>query len=166
MFKCVKWKHKPTDGEGPTPTPTPTVSFTPSPTPSVSFTPTPTPSPTLTATPTPTPTISPTPAPTSQPPVQQYAYVQMARYNPMQRNIYQIATVPAYLSTTTLNVTGGASKFMNISLVYMNPIDNPWFDRWQLVGTGMSFSSGNEYSRSATIRVNQPGDKTIIARFK
>jgi hypothetical protein len=160
MFKCVKWKHKPTDGEGPTPTPTPSVSFTPTPTPTITATATPTPTPTPSYTATPTPTIAPTPEP---PPPQEYAYIQMSRYNPMNRSF--TATSPSYGSTTVLNVTGGAYKFMTMSLVYNDTL-MPYFDRWQLVGTGMSFINGtNQYSRTAEIRVNVPGDKTIIARF-
>lgn len=160
MFKCVKWKHKPTDGEGPTPTPTPTVSFTPSPTPTVSFTPTPTPSPTLTATPTPTPTIAPTPPPPSPSPPMQYAYVLMSRYNPMNRPFTQ--TSPGYGTTTTLDWLN-AGDDITVRLVYPN--EATYFDRWQLVGTGMTIISGSIYTKSMRVLINQSGDKTIIARF-
>lgn len=145
--------------KGPIPSPTPTPTATPTPTPS--FTPTPTPTPSSTPAPTPTPTPTPAPPPAPAPPTL-YATVQMARQNPLNRNVNSITTSPSW-GTTTKRSFGGGNAFFGPVSAYPT-----YFNYWKL-GSNMQFVSPYTATSNPTYFIVTNYDtstKTVIAYFK
>jgi len=88
----------------------------------------------------------------------------MSRYNPQNRLASQVTTSPPFGSTTTRCAIITNPIIGDIAISYTG--QPQFFSSWQLVGTGMTFISGNSTSLNAVVRLTAPGDKTIICRLK